>query len=216
MKRWEYRQRNKSKLNEYHKKYYHSKKNKEEKNKEDNEDIKSIVLGNNNHNDNSNDGSDNDSNDESNNEKEEYINVSYIIEEMKSLKDELETTRTLLENTNLLVEILNDELIKKHRHIKNLKNLILKEGCHKIAENQEDNNDEENNEENQEENNGDFNHDHINYNNNNNDHINKLTENDIMDVDYEANKNNYFSNHIYKGLKLKNKEDEIKVLKMLN
>ena len=37
-----------------------------------------------------------------------------------------------------------------------------------------------------------------------------------MDVDYEANKNNYFANHIYKGLKLKNKEDEIKMLKMLN
>ena len=40
---------------------------------------------------------------------------------MKSLKDELEATRSLLENTNILVEILNDELVKKHRHIKHLK-----------------------------------------------------------------------------------------------
>ena len=59
--------------------------------------------------------------DDSENEKEHYINVSYIIEEMNSLKDELEATRSLLENTNLLVEILNDELVKKHRHIKHLK-----------------------------------------------------------------------------------------------
>ena len=48
----EYRQKNKSKLNEYHKKYYHSKKkkegDKEEKIKEDKEEIKSIDLGNNN------------------------------------------------------------------------------------------------------------------------------------------------------------------------
>ena len=60
-----------------------------------------------------NDESENDSNDESNNEKEQFIKVSYIIDEMNGLKDESETTRTLLKNTNLLVEMLNDELIKK-------------------------------------------------------------------------------------------------------
>ena len=36
-----------------------------------------------------------------------------------------------------------------------------------------------------------------------------------MDIDFNANKNDFFANHEYKGLKLKNKEDEIKVLKML-
>ena len=47
-----------------------------------------------------------------------------------------------------------------------------------------------------------------------------------MDIDFNANKNNFFANrsaleapkdfvHEYKGLKLKNKEDEIKVLRML-
>ena len=105
--------------------------------KEDREEIKSIDLSNNNNeNDNNkNDNSDSDSDknnsdsdsdknnnsDDDNNEKEHYIKVSYIIEEMNSLKDELEATRSLLENTNLLVEILNDELMKKHRHIKHLK-----------------------------------------------------------------------------------------------
>ena len=97
----------------------------------------------------SNNESENDSNDESNNEKEEYINVSYIIEEMESVKDELKTTRTLLENTILLVEVLNYELIKKHHYIKHLKNHIIKEEYHKIGknneENKEDNNEEEKN-----------------------------------------------------------------------
>ena len=83
----EYRQKNKSKLNDYHKKYYHSKKKKEDKeekeDKEDREEIKNIDLGNNN-NENDND-KDNDKNDhsdsDSENEKEHYINISYIIEE---------------------------------------------------------------------------------------------------------------------------------------
>ena len=42
-----------------------------------------------------------------------------------------------------------------------------------------------------------------------------LNEKDIIDIDFNANKNNFFANHEYKGLKLKNKEDEIKVLRML-
>ena len=138
----EYRQKNKSKLNEYHKKYYHTKKKKGEKEKEDDEEIKSIDLTVNNDpyinedkNDESNNKENNDvasarsvhtqssdsNNDDDNNEKLHYINISYIIEEMKSLKDELEATRSLLENTNLLVEIFNDELVKKHRHIKHLR-----------------------------------------------------------------------------------------------
>ena len=50
---------------------------------------------------------------------------------------------------------------------------------------------------------------------NDNDYDPELTEKDIMDIDFNANKNNFFANHEYKGLKLKNKEDEIKVLKML-
>ena len=88
----EYRQKNKSKLNEYHKKYYHSKKKKNEEEKDarpfgsmtgvkddhtvDDEEIKRIDLGKNNESDNNND-SDNDvhsrtsdSNNESDNEKE--------------------------------------------------------------------------------------------------------------------------------------------------
>ena len=121
----EYRQKNKSKLNQYYKKYYNSKKNKNEENKEKNkeeDELKCIDLGNNNNesNDNKSDSdksdnnkSDNDINDDGDNGKKKYIKVSYIIEEMKSLKDELETTRSLLENTNLLVALLNDELIKK-------------------------------------------------------------------------------------------------------
>ena len=36
-----------------------------------------------------------------------------------------------------------------------------------------------------------------------------------MDIDFNANKNNFFTNREYDGLKLKNKEDELKVLKML-
>ena len=36
-----------------------------------------------------------------------------------------------------------------------------------------------------------------------------------MDIDFNANKNNFFANNEYKGLKLKNKGDEIKVLRML-
>ena len=221
----EYRQKNKSKLNEYHKKYHHSKKKKNEEkvkddHKVDDEEIKSIDLGKNNENDNNNNDSDNDvnsrtsdSNNESDNEKEkeEYINVSFIIEEMKSLKDELEATRSLLENTNLLVEILNDELVKKHRHIKHLKNQFITEGNNN--EDYEENENNENNE-NDEENNEDVN--KINYGeDNNNDYDPELTEKDIMDIDFNANKKDFFANHEYKGLKLKNKEDEIKVLKML-
>ena len=34
-------------------------------------------------------------------------------------------------------------------------------------------------------------------------------------IDFNANKDDFFANHEYKGLKLKNKADEIKVLKML-
>ena len=108
----------KNKRAEWSRKYYIN--NKEEKIKEDNEEIKSIDLSNN-KNDHSDSDKNNNSDDDSENEKEHYINVSFIIEEMKSLKDELEATRSLLENTNLLVEILNDELVKKHRHIKHLK-----------------------------------------------------------------------------------------------
>ena len=107
----EYRQKNKSKLYEYHKKYYHSKKKKGEKEKEDNEDeeIKSIDLGKNNN-----------------------------------------------------------------------------EG------------------------------DKINYDgDNDNDYVPDLNEKDIMDIDFNANKDDFFANHEYKGLKLKNKGDEIKVLRML-
>ena len=36
-----------------------------------------------------------------------------------------------------------------------------------------------------------------------------------MDIDFNANKNDFFANHEHKGLKLNNKEDEINVLKML-
>ena len=36
-----------------------------------------------------------------------------------------------------------------------------------------------------------------------------------MDIDFNVNKNDFFANHEYKGLKLKNKGDEIKVLRML-
>ena len=211
----EYRQKNKSKLNEYHKKYYHSKKKKEgDKDKEEKEKIKSIDLGKNNESDNNkNNDSDNDkdnsdsdknnnSDNDSENEKEHYINISYIIEEMKSLKDELEATRSLLENTNLLVEILNDELVKKHRHIKHLKKEMF-------TGDNENNEGDENNEE-------DENITKINYDgDNDNDFDPELTEKDIMDIDFNANKNDFFANHEYKGLKLKNKEDEIKELKML-
>ena len=127
---------------------------------------------------------------------------------MKSLKDELEAKRSLLENTNLLVEILNDELVKKHRHIKHLKKQFITD------DNNNDDNENNENNENDEENNEDIN--KINYDNdNNNDYDPELTEKDIMDIDFNANKNDFFANHEYKGLKLKNKEDEIKVLKML-
>ena len=116
----EYRQKNKSKLNDYHKKYYHSKKKKEEK--EDKEEIKSIDLGNNKNDNSDNDkdnNSDNDkdnnsdsdknnnSDDDDNNEKEHYIKVSYIIEEMNSLKDELETT------LKIIIQILQITLLFK-------------------------------------------------------------------------------------------------------
>ena len=36
-----------------------------------------------------------------------------------------------------------------------------------------------------------------------------------MDIDFNANKDDFFAKHEYKGLKLKNKGDEIKVLRML-
>ena len=221
----EYRQKNKSKLNDYHKKYYHSKKkkegDKEEKIKEDNEEIKSIDLSNNNnendHIDKDNENSDNDKNDNSDddslNEKEHYINVSYIIEEMKSLKDELEATRSLLENTNLLVEILNDELVKKHRHIKHLKKQFITDGNNEENENNENTQNEDNQNENNEE---DENITKINYDgDNDNDYVPDLNEKDIMDIDFKANKDDFFANHEYKGLKLKNKGDEIKVVRML-
>ena len=230
----EYRQKNKNKLNDYHKKYYHSKKKKEgdKEEKEDREEIKSIDLSNNNnendndkndHSDNDknensdsdsdkNDHSDDDDNDnDSSNEKEHYINISFIIEEMKSLKDELEATRSLLENTNLLVEILNDELVKKHRHIKHLKKEIFTGDNN----NEDTQNEDTQNENNQEENNV-YDTNTINYDGeNDNTYVPELSEKDIMDIDFNANKNNFFTNREYDGLKLKNKEDELKVLKML-
>ena len=77
----------------------------------------------------------------------------------------------------------------------------------------DDNEDNENNENNE---NNDTN--AINYNGDDDDdntYVPELSEKDIMDIDFNANKNDFFANHEYKGLKLKNKEDEIKVLKML-
>ena len=90
----EYRQKNKSRLNEYHKKYYHSKKKKNEEEKDahpfgsmtevkddhtvDDEEIKSIDLGKNNESDNNKD-SDNDSNNESDNEKEKEEYIMYLL-----------------------------------------------------------------------------------------------------------------------------------------
>ena len=84
-----------------------------------------------------------------------FFKVSYIIEEMKSLKDELEATRSLLENTNLLVEILNDELVKKHRHIKHLKKEIFTGDTSSVINDNQNNeeNEDTQNENNQEENN---------------------------------------------------------------
>ena len=95
----EYRQKYKSKLNEYHKKYYHSKKKKNEEEKDarpfgqitgikddhtvDDEEIKSIDLGKNNESDNNND-SGNDSNNESNKEKKKKKNtLMYLLLQKK-------------------------------------------------------------------------------------------------------------------------------------
>ena len=85
-------------------------------------------------------------------------------------------------------------------------------------ENNEDNEDNENNENNEDArafNKDNENNENITKINYDNDYEPELTEKDIMDIDFNANKNDFFVNHEYKGLKLKNKEDEIKVLKML-
>ena len=72
---------------------------------------------------------------------------------------------------------------------------------------QEENNQEENNE---------YDTNAINYDGeNDNTYVPELSEKDIMDIDFNANKNNFLTNREYEGLKLKNKEDELKVLKML-
>ena len=78
-----------------------------------------------------------------------------------------------------------------------------------------DNNNLDNEEnENNENNDQDENITKINYDSDN-DYDPELTEKDIMDIDFNANKDDFFAKHEYKGLKLKNKEDEIKVLRML-
>ena len=71
----------------------------------------------------------------------------------------MEATRSLLENTNLLVEILNDQLVKKHRHIKHLKKQFITDD--------NNNDDNEENIENNENNQNNENIEKINYDNNN-------------------------------------------------
>ena len=68
---------------------------------------------------------------------------------MKSLKDELEATRSLLENTNLLVEILNDELVKKHRYIKHLKKELFTGDNNNVNNEENEDTQNENNENNE-------------------------------------------------------------------
>jgi len=59
--------------------------------------------------------------DDSVNDLHEYLQTSDLVNEIKILHDELQQTRAILEKTNELVKILNDELMDKHKQIKSLK-----------------------------------------------------------------------------------------------
>ncbi len=51
----------------------------------------------------------------------EYMSTSHLLEEIKSLEEELKLTRDLLEKTEETVKILNSELVNSHKEMKKLK-----------------------------------------------------------------------------------------------
>jgi hypothetical protein len=59
-------------------------------------------------------------NDQNNEEMREYFETSNILEELKDTQEELKSTQELLEKTNELVKILNEELMNKHKTIKQM------------------------------------------------------------------------------------------------
>ena len=58
------------------------------------------------------------------NEFTEYFETNHIVQELEDTRTELKQTQVLLNKTNELVKILNDELINKHNENKDLKKQV--------------------------------------------------------------------------------------------